>query len=96
MISRGLRYIRKKSLSLLNVTKRDLEELPCFVNGENTTSNRVLTTIARVITPFNTVNYTSRFMFLHYIVEPPPSDMREAAAAAAVGTTPVGTPGFDK
>lgn len=27
---------------------------------------------------------------------PPPSDMRDAAAAAAVGTTPVEMPGFDK
>lgn len=31
-----------------------------------------------------------------YKVVPPPSDMRDAAAAAAVGTTPVETPGFDK
>jgi len=27
---------------------------------------------------------------------PPPSDRRDAAAAAAVGTTPVDMPGFDK
>lgn len=27
---------------------------------------------------------------------PPPSDIRDAAAAAAVGTTPVETPGFDR
>jgi hypothetical protein len=31
-----------------------------------------------------------------YKVVPPPSDIRDAAAAAAVGTTPVETPGFDK
>lgn len=31
-----------------------------------------------------------------YKVLPPPFDMREAAAAAAVGTTPVETPGFDR
>lgn len=27
---------------------------------------------------------------------PPPSDIRDAAAAAAVGTTPVETPGLDR
>jgi hypothetical protein len=31
-----------------------------------------------------------------YKVVPPPSDIRDAAAAAAVGTTPVEIPGFDK
>lgn len=32
----------------------------------------------------------------YYKVVPPPSDIRDAAAAAAVGTTPVEIPGFDK
>lgn len=32
----------------------------------------------------------------HYKVVPPPSDIRDAAAAAAVGTTPVETPGLDR
>ena len=31
-----------------------------------------------------------------YNVAPPPSDISDAAAAAAVGTTPVEMPGFDK
>ena len=31
-----------------------------------------------------------------YIVVPAPSERRDAAAAAAVGTTPVDIPGFDK
>jgi hypothetical protein len=32
----------------------------------------------------------------HYKGVPPPSDIRDAAAAAAVGTTPVETPGLDR
>lgn len=32
----------------------------------------------------------------HYKVVPPPSDIRDAAAAAAVGTTPVEMPGLDR
>ena len=32
----------------------------------------------------------------HYNVVLPPSDIRDAAAAAAVGTTPVEMPGFDR
>jgi len=32
----------------------------------------------------------------HYNVVPPPSDIRDAAAAAAVGTTPVEMPGLDR
>jgi len=32
----------------------------------------------------------------HYRGVPPPSDIRDAAAAAAVGTTPVETPGLDR
>lgn len=46
-------------------------------------------------------NHMSRSQILprnvgSYKVLPPPFDMREAAAAAAVGTTPVETPGFDR
>lgn len=37
-----------------------------------------------------------QFYKFYYKVVPPPSDMRDAAAAAAVGTTPVEAPGFDK
>lgn len=37
-----------------------------------------------------------KFCNSFYKVVPPPSDMRDAAAAAAVGTTPVEMPGFDK
>jgi len=53
----------------------------CFIMKQSTSFNLYVRTLT---------------LLDHYRGVPPPSDIRDAAAAAAVGTTPVETPGLDR